>query len=272
DGDLTEFVVHPVLLDACLQVAGAAAAVGEGRTWLPVGIERLQVHGRMGRSGTCHARCRDAGERTRTLDVQVVRADGAAALIVEGLQLLAADANVLVPASGAGLLHSIQWQRRPRAGGRAVDGMFVVAAPAASPDADALAGALAATGVAAATKHLGTPGAGDATGVVDARAAGDLAAGGLAHLLAAFAPAALGGAAARPGRGLCVRTAGSVAADVLDPLPSPAGAALLAAARALALEHPELQVRAIDVDARTGAREIAAELRQHDGEEQVALR
>src|SRR5262249_61797612 len=135
-------------------------------------------------------------DRLRTLASQVRGADGAPALIDEGLQLLAADANVLVPASGAGLLHSIQWQRRPRAGGRAVDGMFVVAAPAASPDADALAGALAATGVAAATKHLGTPGAGDATVVVDARAVGDLDADGLADLLAAFAAEARGCATA----------------------------------------------------------------------------
>jgi len=83
------YVVHPALLDGCLQVIAAAAGdgVGNGRgTWMPVGVERVRVRRRGVADGWCHARWEGDGEAGRG-DVVLYDETGTAWGEIRGVRL-----------------------------------------------------------------------------------------------------------------------------------------------------------------------------------------
>ena len=96
--------VHPVLLDGCLQVVGAAlkekgeqgSAVDEaGMTWLPFGWDRLWVRGALPARVTCRARLRQAGG-----EAGEGRGGGSAEVLAADLWLYGGDGEELGGVSG----------------------------------------------------------------------------------------------------------------------------------------------------------------------------
>jgi amino acid adenylation domain-containing protein len=105
----SRYIVHPALLDGCLQTLAGVAATNRGFA-LPVGIESLRVHrpaASRGRALAVLTRA-DAGEISG--DVTLVGDDGVPILEVKGLRV-----RRLVQDVTAERLYSIQWEVRPLA-------------------------------------------------------------------------------------------------------------------------------------------------------------
>lgn len=116
-----ETVLHPALLDNCLQtVAAALDPQGEGQegaeahvVHLPVGMGRLQclpLEGQGARTLWCAVRLRTR-QPLVVADLALYDVDGQLVGTVDGLTLAAADARALVAApSDDGVLYALQWQ------------------------------------------------------------------------------------------------------------------------------------------------------------------
>lgn len=122
----TSGLMHPVLLDACLQVAGGALSDSlQGEALLPVGIDMIEIDPDLADGMTtlwAHARL-TAGGAVISTDVTVVADDGRVVLAVRGLHVRRAPASSLAtPARApdtARLFHRLTWQAaRPVSGQR----------------------------------------------------------------------------------------------------------------------------------------------------------
>ena len=94
--------VHPALLDACMQVLGAtipfdARQVGDTRTYLPIGFERIEIWKRGATELWSHAAIREApvDADIQIADVKLFDASGRAAGQLSGLLLKRATADTL---------------------------------------------------------------------------------------------------------------------------------------------------------------------------------
>ena len=91
EADLSGRQIHPAMLDAGLQVFGAAVAAGateSGRqgVHLPTRIDQFRVHGRPGRHLWGHTRVRRGETDTTTGDVLLFDEAGHAAIAIQGLR------------------------------------------------------------------------------------------------------------------------------------------------------------------------------------------
>ncbi|TSC24492.1 type I polyketide synthase [Corallococcus sp. Z5C101001] len=116
------YVLHPVLLDGCLQVlASAFEDDGRNEPYLPVGFERLRVHRSPGPVLWSHARVRpvlDTGRLTHTVDLTLLSEEGERVATVEGMMLKRVDVRALLgtaltPAL-AQSLYELTWRPRER--------------------------------------------------------------------------------------------------------------------------------------------------------------
>jgi acyl transferase domain-containing protein/acyl carrier protein len=83
------YVIHPALLDACLQTGVALLQEhAAGRTIVPIGLERLQFAGRVERAAslTVHATYRESFSTILQVDLRVDDGSGRELLRLEGLQ------------------------------------------------------------------------------------------------------------------------------------------------------------------------------------------
>ncbi|MCI0546229.1 MAG: SDR family NAD(P)-dependent oxidoreductase [Candidatus Rokubacteria bacterium] len=119
-GDAEGFAMHPVALDACGQIVGAAFPPPDGdETFLPVGLERLEVHGRPGDRLWCLARVRapqDGNQPTRTADLRLLDDTGAVIASVQGLVTRRASREAVlrsVQKDVAGWLYEVAWHPSP---------------------------------------------------------------------------------------------------------------------------------------------------------------
>jgi len=282
DGDaagLDAYRVHPALLDACFQTA-AAALVGADvdDLFLPIGIERVRLRERPGAEVWCRTvvTLGSTAERTVRLDVRLYARRGSAGAsklvpVFEalGLSLVRADAATLARADDASrrLLHAIEWQ--PAGPSTASE---------QPPTSLALVGENAtAAALRAELERRGVAVDADASAV--AFLAGvDAAPGDEARLCAELAEL-VRMLVARGDARLAIVTRGAQPAGGRV---EPAGAALWGFANALALEHPELRVRRVDLDpaldredsgsVAAEAGRLADELLADDDEDRVALR
>nr|CCE88381.1 polyketide synthase [Sorangium cellulosum] len=110
------YVVHPALLDACLQVS--AALFGDTtETVVPVGIERVQVHARAPRQGwvvATRAAESEAAAGERRCDVRLVDDEGRSLMEVRGLRLRRLEGSLVEQDALEGCVHEVVWRRAER--------------------------------------------------------------------------------------------------------------------------------------------------------------
>src|SRR5262249_6030107 len=112
-----DYQLHPVLLDACCQVVGAAfLAEAQGDIYLPVGVERVRVYRRpstcLWSQGYIHS-VQDSMQPTLTVDLCLYDESGAMVAQVEGLTARRTKREVLLRGLQKDLgdwLYEIAWQ------------------------------------------------------------------------------------------------------------------------------------------------------------------
>ncbi len=125
--------VHPLLLDGCFQILGAARraeASETGVTYLPFGWERLWIAGPWPDRVVCHVRLRepdpdrsdaaaDDAAEVRSADLRIYGADGAPLGTLSGYTIKRATRAALLSAEEGldELLYEIEWRDQPRPGG-----------------------------------------------------------------------------------------------------------------------------------------------------------
>ena len=119
--ELAAFRVHPALLDAALQVLGAAvdrdgADASDDETYLPVNLERYRVFGAVDGDVWTHVRLRDAEQVSGELivcDVAMTADDGRVLALVEGLSLKRASRDAVrrsLHSTDDGWTYELAWQ------------------------------------------------------------------------------------------------------------------------------------------------------------------
>ena len=108
-GEVEDYQLHPVLLDACLQLVGAIADYPE--IYLPVGIDQLQVYRRSSRLW-CEVLRTDFSEQQLKADLCLVDEDGAVAHL-KGLRLRLVSGQASQPQL-KDCLYEMTWQPQPQ--------------------------------------------------------------------------------------------------------------------------------------------------------------
>jgi acyl transferase domain-containing protein/NAD(P)-dependent dehydrogenase (short-subunit alcohol dehydrogenase family) len=115
-GTTNGYHIHPALLDSCFQAVAATLPIDQSETYLPVGLESLQVYKRLDRGVWAHAVLRDrAGQDGEILkgDLSVLDEDGQVLLKARGLSMRRLSRND----KGVGgnqnleeLLYELEWK------------------------------------------------------------------------------------------------------------------------------------------------------------------
>ena len=119
-GDLSDYWLHPAVLDAALQVLAAVEIGSDDTTYLPVAIERFQVYRKPGLELWAFGEWQ-SGNHSSTLKAQVTLLDSSGETIarVEGLRLQAATPDALLgrrQTTLANCLYEVEWRRQARFG------------------------------------------------------------------------------------------------------------------------------------------------------------
>ncbi|MBD9358028.1 type I polyketide synthase [Methylomonas albis] len=112
--------IHPVLLDACFQILIATLVDSRANeTWLPVGLDRLQLYRAPGTRLWCRAKVHNADERRfLTADLLLFDDEGGIIAVIEGFKAKQANANSLSTAASGqaddleSWLYRVDWQPR----------------------------------------------------------------------------------------------------------------------------------------------------------------
>lgn len=139
--DLKKYQIHPVLLDACLQVQGAALLASQREAtapgiYLPVAIESVRVTGRPGANLFVHCSLRPVEGQDAELiagDLQVLDEDKNIVASLEGLAVRRTSREVLqllLKGRPKEVFHELEWRRQPRqlptAQGNAEEGQWMI--------------------------------------------------------------------------------------------------------------------------------------------------
>ncbi|HVU25844.1 MAG TPA: SDR family NAD(P)-dependent oxidoreductase, partial [Opitutus sp.] len=252
------YALHPVLLDACFQAAGAAFGAAEG-VFLPVRVGRWRVSGDAGDRAWCHAQAKKTAEGA-LVDLAVFGADGRVIAQLENLALQRAAPEALRRAvqRGGDWLYEIAWPVARAAVARAaLGGDWLVV-----DDRDGLAARLRAAGAQvtsiAATALTETLARRNAwNGVV------------CAHAVELDPLLTLARGLARADA-VWIVTRGAVALG--NESVSPSAAAVWGLGRVLLQEHPEWSLRLLDVDDASATNAVLGECLAADAENQTAWR
>jgi len=134
DSQLSEaeaFQIHPALLDACFQLVGAALhgenqESAEEAIYMPVGLDRLQVHRSKSSKAWGHVQLRESygkGSENIVADLHVLADDGQIIAEVEGLHFKRARREALLRVTQKQLedgLYEMQWQPQTLAESRQI--------------------------------------------------------------------------------------------------------------------------------------------------------
>jgi acyl transferase domain-containing protein/acyl carrier protein len=280
---------HPALLDGCLQTAGAALRepLVSGSLRVPAGLARLSVTGPIGGELWIHARCDQSGRRIATVDVY--EPSGRRVAELRDIRFATIRADSWNRASN-GDCYEIAW--RPKAlngAAETADGQWLMVLDRDETGRQ-LAALLEADGghcIQVAPDNLDLIGANDFEHILKDGPAGlrgvvylaelDVteepndyhatnACVGLMHLVQALTRADVKGVR------LWVVTRETQPAGA-SAVGCPGAAPLWSLASVVAHEHPEFGCCAIDLGpGPSGMESLAAELRQNDGEDQIAYR
>lgn len=122
--DAANYILHPALMDACVQALAAAApgfdAAGEGDIYMPLGLDLFEVKDAAAWSGATelktHARflispmAAGKSSQTFTADVELMNADGDSVGRLRGLHLKRASAQSLGRAKEENHVYEIEWR------------------------------------------------------------------------------------------------------------------------------------------------------------------
>jgi len=114
-GDRANYIAHPVLLDACLQVAGAAVHANSRDTYLPVAFDQLRISSPLPSTLWTHARLRgDEGSDPSSpiADVRIFDEAGESVGGISGLLLRRAGAR----RAPADWFYEVAWNETGRSG------------------------------------------------------------------------------------------------------------------------------------------------------------
>ena len=294
-----EYICHPAVLDACLQVVMAALPPAvAGELYLPFAIDRITVCERLPAAVWSHVTLRPgSADSTFVADLQVVDASGRVLLRVEGLRLARASLQQFQSATvgaAADLLYRTQWRAVAAAAGTVARGSSWVVLYQQESPANALRDLLVERGARVTLVALGESLQADLSAVATAEYSGIVllcaarealratVASDLAPALASTAGVALRVVQAltqdtgRRQSPLWIVTWGAraVASDREGALaPDMASASVWGLARSLAAEQPDFAIRLVDLDPRTPAVEsLLSELAAEDAEAEVAWR
>lgn len=112
-----KYQLHPVLLDTCLNVLGKIPSdEGQRNTYVPVGLDRLRVWGRPGKSVWCHAQLRKVEgqhQQNPIADFRLFTPQGELIAVLEGLQLMHARRETMLSIpqqSWKNWLYEVEWR------------------------------------------------------------------------------------------------------------------------------------------------------------------
>ncbi|HLS56240.1 MAG TPA: SDR family NAD(P)-dependent oxidoreductase [Zeimonas sp.] len=280
------WLLHPVLLDGCLQLASVADGAVEGSLWLPTQITRVARHGAATGPLWCHARLRprDNDDQPLVADMALWNEDGSPVASIEGVRFVRARAEDIARA-GSTLVErwglEIEWRR--------------VAAPQAATLAPSNWRIVGDSGAAGELLAHGLHERGHRAELTSVESALDGAPEHVVHMRALDLPAGLDPESAlarlRPALESALELAKACAASTAQTpprlwfvtrnaqavrggeSPSPLAAAVWGFARVVRAEHPAIRCTAIDIDdACTGASLAQALLAAGDRDTQLAVR
>jgi acyl transferase domain-containing protein len=110
--------LHPALLDACLQAVGSLLVVDGGVSYLPVGLESLDLHAAVPAQAWCHGSIREQQSGGAVADFRLLDDGGSIVATVTGLRFRRATREAILGSMGqaqSGWLHDIQWQQTAQA-------------------------------------------------------------------------------------------------------------------------------------------------------------
>ncbi|MDY6949879.1 MAG: type I polyketide synthase [Thermodesulfobacteriota bacterium] len=119
-GEAEDYGIHPVLLDACFQVAGPIFPdKAKGTSYLPVAIERLHRACSSGLGLWCHARLRktETSHENLAVDLCLFDTDGLLVARIKGLMLKKTTGEALLQGLAAPLgspLYQVVWKTKDR--------------------------------------------------------------------------------------------------------------------------------------------------------------
>lgn len=116
ENDLPSYIIHPAMLDACLQVFSAALPedLTGGTLYLPVQIERLRWFANADKPAWSHARLVRQGGRIIVGDIRILAENGEVLVVIEGFQCRALTQRSSDPSSSLhDCLYQSVWQPRP---------------------------------------------------------------------------------------------------------------------------------------------------------------
>jgi myxalamid-type polyketide synthase MxaE and MxaD len=123
--EFSGFQIHPAILDAGLQVLGAAVAAeatekGRHGIYLPTRIDQFRVHGRPGRHLWSHTRVQHREADATTGEVQLFDESGCVSVEIQGLRFEYLGEDTPRPAVDNldDWLYELQWQPKERAAGK----------------------------------------------------------------------------------------------------------------------------------------------------------
>ena len=283
--------IHPAVLDACFQAVGAhvlLAGERDGGLLLPLGVRRLQRFGAGRDARYCHVTITKSESTLIEADLAVLDRDGEVILTIGGLRMGTGDSKSTERERLlSDRLVTVEWQERPAPSEPSVDaGVWLLIGTGDTDDlASHLADALVNAGAQCRTRLL------DAGAEISAA---DLTADGLTGVVVLAPPA---GGAPDPdglarGRHLVEQVVHIAAAVAATDGEQPRlyvvtrNAQVVTAGervnldhggirgllRVIGSEHPGLRPTQIDVDPRTGADALAAELLSGSDEDETAWR
>jgi len=238
--DASEYVVHPALLDACFQATGALLqAAGLEGTYLPIAARRITSRRAVGAQATCRLlrRSGTGGDRTASLDLELCTSQGDVALEIRGLTLARASRAAMQRALGLSseLLYGVEWINVARGAAHSPPtGSVLVAGD--DPAVDDLCALILASGL--------QPIRGDSPLPADLR--GAVLFGSPGEMLPVV-QRLLASAQAAPPKLLLVSRGAFATYKRHAEAPDAHAAALSGFAATLALEHPELDPRHVDL-------------------------
>ncbi|MDX6464201.1 MAG: hypothetical protein QOE55_7898, partial [Acidobacteriaceae bacterium] len=280
-----DYCVHPILLDAALQLVAATIDPSEGslystystESYVPQGFDRVRFYSRPTNRATCIAQLTSghAGDAELTADLQLIDGDGRLSLDVKGLRLAhVGTAKAGAPGKLRDWLYELSWEDKPRSASSSAHGagawtIFADKSGFATRLAESMRSRGAARVVIAGDddnieEHLADMSA----GVVYLRGLGDEEDPCTFPLRLIKELAANGKEPA-----LWFVTRGTQATEGGVPVLTSA-AQLWGFARVVALEHPEMHGGVIDLDASCDddVEQVASELLAPDVERQLAFR